>query len=266
MSRFNHKEKEKVCIKTRKVYDWITRQVEVPIINMADDKLDAKFKCNSGGGHGGGGSHGGGGGGGSHGGGGGKSGGGTNDIQKLCQILENAGDDFTVNCFLSDEDGRRIDPRMDSYDFTCKEIVPSNGRTPVTVTLPNGDTVTLQRVKALVKGFVAVQILNDYGEVICSSKGIPFATVQNFLLCAPDGTDLECHVSFFECDANLICAQDFQQLDVSLTLCLEVQVEADVKLEIEAKFCHPRDEILEPAQLCPTDIFPPQCPEIFPAY
>ncbi|WP_010283308.1 BMQ_0737 family morphogenetic spore coat protein [Bacillus timonensis] len=251
MSRNKHKETENVCIKTRKIYDWVTRQVEIPIINMADDKLDAKFRCHDG--HGG------------HGGGHGGGGKGTDKIEKLCRFLEKQDEDFTVNCFLSDDKGRRIDPREDEEFFTCKEITPARGRTPVTVTLPNGDTVTLQRVKALVKGFVAIQIVNENGEVVCSSTGIPFATVQNFLLCAPDGTELDCHVSFFECDANLICAEDFQQLDVSLTLCLEVQIEADVKLEIEAKFCHPREEILEPTQLCPTDIFPPQCPEVFPA-
>jgi len=241
VSKYTHKDKEKVCIRTRKVYDWVTRQVEIPIINMADDKLDAKFKC--------------------------EKGGKPDKVEKLCEFLEKHGGDFSVNCFLSDDKGNRIDPKDDEQEFFfCKEILPSSGRPPVTVTLPNGDDVTLQRVKALVKGWVAVQIEDETGDVICHSEGIPFATVQNFLLCAPEGTDLDCHVSFFECDASLICADNFAQLDVSLTLCLEVQMEADVKLEIEAKHCHPRDEIIEPTQLCPTEKFPPQCPEVFPAY
>ncbi|MCH1626253.1 hypothetical protein [Fredinandcohnia quinoae] len=239
----SQKYKEKVCIKTRKVFDWVTRQVEIPIINMADDKLDTNFKCRN------------------------HKDKDFKDVDKLCKFLLEEGNDFSVSCFLSNEKGERIDPRdEEEMAFMCKEIVPGSGRQDVNVTLPNGDTVVLQRVKALVKGFVAVEIESANGDVICTTKGIPFATVQNFLLCAPEGTTLDCHVSFFECDANLICAEDFQQLDVALTLCLEVQIEADVKLEIEAKFCHPRDEILEPTTICPPNKFPQQCPEVFPAY
>ncbi|GGJ76894.1 hypothetical protein GGR02_002988 [Anoxybacillus voinovskiensis] len=231
--------KEKVCIKTRKVYDWVTRQVDVPLRSFSNNELETIFpsdKC-------------------------------PRNHESICDFFTSNGmnpHDFTIRCFLSDEDGNRIDPVVDNDALICQEIIQPNGRQPVTVTLPSGDEVTLQKVKVLVKGHVVVQILNANGQVVCESNAIPFATAQTFILCAPEGTTLDCHISFFECDASLICTNNFSQLDVSITLCLEVQMEAEVKIEVEARFCKPREEILE-ATLCPTDKFPPQCPEVFPS-
>lgn len=237
----HHKErKEKVCIKTRKVYDWVTRQVDVPLRSFSNGDLEAIFpesKCPR---HG----------------------------QTVCDFFASNGlsaGDFSIRCFLTDDEGNRIDQTVDNNALICQEILQPNGRQPVHVTLPSGDTVTLQKVKALVKGHVVVQVVNANGHVVCESSPIPFATAQTFILCAPEGTTLDCHISFFECDASLICTDNFSQLDVSITLCLEVQMEAEVKLEVEARYCQPREEILE-ATLCPTDKFPPQCPEVFPAH
>ncbi|MBA2874959.1 BMQ_0737 family morphogenetic spore coat protein [Thermaerobacillus caldiproteolyticus] len=232
--------KEKVCIKTRKVYDWVTRQVDVPLKSFSNQDLEEIFPEHK-----------------YH-----------RDGKNICEFFTSHGinpEDFTIRCFLSDEDGNRIDPVVDNDALICQEIIQPNGRQPVTVTLPSGERVTLQKVKALVKGHVVVQILNANGQVVCESDPIPFATAQTFILCAPEGTILDCHISFFECDASLVCTHNFSQLDVSVTLCLEVQMEADVKIEVEARFCDPREEILE-ATLCPTNKFPPQCPEVFPAH
>ena len=237
MSQFD---KEKVCIKTRKVFDWVTRQVDVPLISISNGDLNDKFVCRKNG---------------------------QKDVEDICKFLEKHDlepEDFVVNCFLSDAHGRKIDPVVDNEEFICQEIIQPNGRQPITVTLPSGEEVTLQKVKVLVKGHVTVEILDSMGDVVCKSCPIPFATAQTFLLCAPEGTALDCRITFFECDASLVCTSDFSQLDVSVTLCLDVQMEADVKLEVEARFCKPRKEI-EAATLCPTDIFPPQCPEVFPA-
>lgn len=224
MSRQHHHEKEKVCIKTKKVYDWVTRQVDVPLISISDAALEDVFTCD---GH---------------------------HKHDICDFLSNQTNDstrFSVNCMLNDD------------TLICQEIIQPGGRQPVTVTLPTGDVVNLQKVKVLVKGTVTVEVLDAMNHVVCTSSPIPFATAQTFLLCAPEGTNLQCHISFFECDASLICTEDFEQLDVSITLCIEAQMEAEVKLEIEAVFCQPREEILE-ATLCPVNKFPPQCPEVFP--
>ncbi|WP_224773334.1 hypothetical protein [Bacillus sp. UMB0893] len=231
--------KEKVCIKTRKVYDWVTRPVDLPLISVNDKELDMLFDCGD-------------------------------KYDDLCKFLKNKvkSGDLTVNCFLSDREGRRIDPNAKSKSFLCQEISPVDQRHDVTVNLPNGDEVTLQKVKVLVKGFVTVEVLDANDNVICESKPIPFATAQTFILCAPEGTELDCHINFFECDATLVCTDVFSQLDVSITFCLDVQMEANVKLEVEAKICKPRDELTEAINVgCDnSDNFPPQCPEIFPVH
>jgi len=226
---------ERVCILTRKIYDWITRQIDVNL--SFTDNLPVKFKCN------------------------GQT---ERTLEELCTFLEQF-DSVSVNCFLSDKFGNPIETGFqDDKQVMVQEI---GQRQPVTVTLPNGDQVTLQRVKTLIRGFITVEILDDMDDVVCvTKKPIPFVTTQTFLLCAPEGTELNVHVSLAECDATLICEEDIQQLDINLTLCLEVQTEADVKLEIEAKHCQPREEILEDVVLCPTEKFPPQCPEVFPAH
>jgi hypothetical protein len=237
MGQFHHK--EKVCIKTRKVYDWVTRQVDVPLKSFSNSDLESIFpdgKC-------------------------------PRHEKTVCEFFTSHGfdpEDFTIRCVLTDEDGHRIDPIVDNNALTCQEITQPNGRQPVEVTLPSGETVTLQKVKVLIKGHVVVQVVNAIGQVVCESNPIPFVTAQTFILCAPEGTMVDCHLSFFECDASLICTDNFSQLDVSISLCLEVQMEADVKIEVEARLCQPREEILE-ATLCQTDKFPPQCPEVFPA-
>ncbi|KMY61023.1 hypothetical protein TGS27_1047 [Geobacillus stearothermophilus] len=233
-----HRDTERVCIRTRKIYDWVTRQIDVPLKSFSGDDLETIFPSDT------------------------CPGDGT-----ICDFLAAQNMDpqnFAIRCFLTDAAGNPIDPVVDQDALICQEIMQPNGRQPVNVTLPSGETVTLQKVKALVKGHVVVQIVSPTGTVICQSAPIPFATAQTFILCAPEGTQLNCHISFFECDTSLVCTDNFTQLDVSITLCLEVQVEADVKIEVEARFCQPREELAE-ATLCPTTKFPPQCPDVFPA-
>ncbi|AMX83265.1 hypothetical protein GS3922_05980 [Geobacillus subterraneus] len=238
MGHYHRRDKEKVCIRTRKVYDWVTRQIDVPLRSFSGDDLEMIFP--------------------------------TTNCQRtgtMCEFLTAQAMDpqaLTIRCFLTDAAGNPIDPVVDQDALICQEITQPNGRQPVNVTLPSGEIVTLQKVKALVKGHVVVQIVSPTGTVICQSSPIPFATAQTFILCAPEGTQLNCHISFFECDTSLVCTDNFAQLDVSITLCLEVQMEADVKIEVEARFCQPREELAE-AVLCPTNKFPPQCPDVFPA-
>ncbi|WP_243292910.1 hypothetical protein [Bacillus sp. FJAT-47783] len=223
----SHKRTEKVCIKTRKVFDWVTRQVDLPLISKSGSDLNHFFICH---GH-------------DH-----------DDISQFLDEHKHSGP-FTVTCDVIDD------------SVTCEEIPQPGGRLDVTVTLPNGDEVTLQKVKVIVKGKVNVDILDGNDNVICRSKyPIPFVTAQTFILCAPEGTDIDCEVTFDECDAVLMVSHDMKQLDISITLCLDVQVEADVKLEVEARFCKPRDEDIAGIDICPAPKFPPQCPEIFPAH
>jgi len=233
---------ETLCIKVNKVYDWVTRQADVPLLvfNGSESLLELGFDCPSGLT---------------------PSPGGAGDP---CAFL---GGNLTVECFPTDEDGNPIDPLVPG-NILCTEIPQPEGRASGQFQLPDGSTVTLQKVKVLKKGFIVVRVSNPTG-LSCTSDPIPWAVSEKFFLCAPPGTFLQCEITDFECDANLICRQigitpgvfEFQQLDISINLCQNVQMEAVVKLEITADFCQPRPDM---PFVCPPLAFPPQCPTVFP--
>jgi hypothetical protein len=100
----------------------------------------------------------------------------------------------------------------------------------------------------------------------CPSLTQQVTFIDEVILCAPEGTTIECNV--FASDCNVVFNQllgDFVLIDV--VLCKEVQVTSMVKLEVEAKFCGPRQAIPieEVAPQCPPfPNFPEQCPTFFP--
>jgi hypothetical protein len=106
-----------------------------------------------------------------------------------------------------------------------------DGRKNVNVRLSSGETVTLQKVIVLKKGFFVVRISNMRGES-CTSSLQPFSVCEEFLLCTPEGTFLKCDITEFKCNACFICIQDdagnqsFQQIDVSISICQNVQIES----------------------------------------
>jgi len=220
---------ENLCIRVPKVYDWVKRQVDLPLLSYTNVR-DLGFDCE----------------------------GATGSNDDPCAVLE---DPFNVEVLLTNEFGEP------TKDVEVSEIKQPHGRTPVEVTLPNGDTITLYKVKVLVKGFFTVEITDRMGHV-CVSDAKPFATAQTFFLCAPKGTKLNGKVTTIDGeigDASLICVGGrFAQLDVSISFCLDVQMEAEVKIEVEGRFCTPRSEL--PINSCDTVHIPPQCPELFPAH
>ncbi len=229
---------ETLCIKVPKVYDWVTRQVDVPVQSFTGDTglqlLD--FEAPNG----------------------------NNEVLDPCEYLADGGA-LTVECIITDADGNPVDP-LAPHSILCTEIPQIGGRQQANFTLPDGETITLQKVKVLKKGHFVVRVSNALGNYV-TSQPQPFAVAEKFYLCAPEGTFLQCEITDFECEANIICGKDadknpeFRQIDVSINMCQNVQMEATVKLEITADFCHPRPEI--PFD-CPPLSFPPQCPEIFP--
>ncbi|MED4125336.1 hypothetical protein P4641_15290 [Halalkalibacterium halodurans] len=217
------KDLHKLCIRVPKVFDWVARQVDLPLISFDNEELDALFGFDDT----------------------------TTPAETLADFLANF-PGFTVQAVLQDQ------------TVICQEIQQTNGRQEISVTLPDGDTVDLEKVKVLLKGLLVVNIFDANGNLLLTSDPIPFATAQTFFLCAPEGTDVFCHMTYFQADAEIILTDDFEQLDISIVLCLDVQMEALVKLEVEGAYCKPRPELPITDLVCPEDRFPPQCPEIFP--
>lgn len=94
---------------------------------------------------------------------------------------------------------------------------------------------------------------------------VPVTLVDDVLLCFPEGTVINCNI--FEVQCNVILNQMFgNTIMVDVLMCKDIQVEAEVKLEVEAKFCGPRADIPIPEEeaVCPVQTFPPQCPAFFP--
>lgn len=129
---------------------------------------------------------------------------------------------------------------------------------------------TLQVVKIQKQGEYQIVLESEHKhKPPLFSEPISFFKIEKFLLCAPEGTDVVCHVYDFDCEGSFLCnGKDGTEwtLDLTLLICQSIQAEAEVKIDIEGKICKPRPEIVlpTPAKKCPEFRFPEQCPEVFP--
>lgn len=151
-------------------------------------------------------------------------------------------------------------------DFLCEQV---GEKRDVTVPL-NGEFVDAQVVDLLFTADVKVKVVDRTG---CEVAVLTCNTsvFESFVLCYPDGTELMCDITKVLCRIpsgtvllNGPCPSWFT---LEVILCVDIQVEAEVKLELLAKFCSPRETIEAPEMAeieCPTPEFPPQCPDIFP--
>ncbi|MDQ0207871.1 BMQ_0737 family morphogenetic spore coat protein [Alkalicoccobacillus murimartini] len=217
--------KQSVVINVPKVFDWVTRQVDLPTISYREPELSILFPGAVGPSPGPG---------------------------DLCS-------------FLSSYPGYTTVARVLDESLYTSEVTNPLDRTQVEVTLPSGKEIVLEKVKILARGLLEVDIFDAAGALILTSNPIEFATIQTFYLCAPEDTIVDAFISSGQWDAEVVCDTAFSQLDISLTFCLDVHVFADVRLEIEAAYCNPRLEFPvadiicrqqsnQPAPSCP--IFP----------
>ncbi|MYL72488.1 hypothetical protein GLW00_16700 [Halobacillus litoralis] len=169
----------------------------------------------------------------------------------LCELLANDG---FLRCYLTNMEGIPVDAP------TCEELQQQGGRENIEVLLPGGEQAMLQIVRIKSEGYVVVEVGDE--DSLCISEPIPFCFVETLILCAPDGTTVSCEVMEFECQPCVNCRDgEFESLDIQFNVCLSVQTEADVVIEVEAGFCQPRAPITPPS--CDFSI-PNQCPPLFP--
>lgn len=159
--------------------------------------------------------------------------------------------------------------KHDSYgdEFLCEQV---GEKRDVTVPI-NGEFVDAQLVDLLFTAEVKVKVVDRHGYVV-ADLGCNASVFESFVLCYPDGTELMCDISKILCRIpsgtvllNSPCPHSFT---LEVTFCVDIQVEAEVKLEVLAKFCSPRENDITPPSPeeagCPDIEFPPQCPDIFP--
>ncbi|WEG15374.1 hypothetical protein PQ478_12575 [Alkalihalophilus pseudofirmus] len=95
---------------------------------------------------------------------------------------------------------------------------------------------------------------------------VPITFIDDVILCHPEGTEIKCSIYEVYCQvlSNEILG-DFVLLDV--TMCKEMVVEGEAILELEGKFCGPRDpiELSADYSACAFPTFPSQCREFFPS-
>ena len=184
---------EILCISVPKVYDWVARVVEVPVQSFtgAAGLENLNFNCS------------------------------PVEGEVPCSQL-------TAHCFLTNADGVPIEPTSQGA-INCQELTNASGRKDVQVILPSGECTVLQKVTVLKQGYYVVEISNMNNSV-CRSTPQLFSVYESFLLCAPEGTTINCSLADFDCNTFIQCGLDaegnpaFQSLEVYLTLCQNVQL------------------------------------------
>ncbi|WHY95317.1 hypothetical protein [Peribacillus simplex] len=166
-------------------------------------------------------------------------------------------------CFAAIEDARHDG---NTITATCSEVVGTRscdfiGSTPANIpSVPGAQIVSLA-----FHVHIRVQFFCNGDPIPGCNFVVPVSFMDEVILCFPEGTEINCNI--FDVQCTVVLNQmlgDMVVLDV--TMCKDVQVEAEVKLEVEAKFCGPRPviPIEEDGFICPTPRFPQQCPTFFP--
>jgi hypothetical protein len=135
------------------------------------------------------------------------------------------------------------------------------------------ETVELQAVTLTKTISVTLEVTgtNAAGaQVTVTSNPVTITITEEVILCAPEGTTVCCTstpdtfngcrvISFTPPAAGV----DTITATIFARVCQNIVVTFEVILEVFAKFCQPRPQIICEDE-CPVDVFPPQCPTIFP--
>lgn len=133
----------------------------------------------------------------------------------------------------------------------------------------NGVPTELAIVKVIFTVRPLITIVDNLGNIICQFRPT-ISESRRLVVCAPEpftADNVFCRIIDIYCDTNFIeTGVPDLGLQIMLDLCFEIQVEADVKLEVLAKFCFPRPNNIElpVGGVCPTFEWPEQCPALFP--
>lgn len=162
--------------------------------------------------------------------------------------------------------GGKESDKDEHKDFFCEQV---GEKRQVTVFV-NGEYVEAELVDLLFTANIEIKVVDRQGTVV-TKLVTDVSVLEPFVLSFPDGTDLLCRVS--KIWARLFSGSMIlngpcpDTVRLAVTFCVDVQVEAEVKLEVMARFCAPRGPIEAPESddlQCPDIEFPEQRPSIFP--
>jgi hypothetical protein len=153
--------------------------------------------------------------------------------------------------------------------YLCEQV---GDKRDVTVVL-NGGRSEAQLVELLFTADTIAQIVDRNG-VIVTEIMVNASVFESFVLCYPDGTELYARISkiFARVPSGTVLLNNPAptSFPLDITFCVDIQVEAEVRLEVLAKYCSPRGndldapESVEVGELCPEVTFPQRCPDIYP--
>ncbi len=218
------------CIRVQKVYDWVTDQLMVSKnIEFSDDQLE-QIECAM-----------------------------EDPSRRPLRIVAQT------------PEAPPLFPLSDSdhcEEFLCEQV---GEKRDVNVVLPGGGYADAQLVDLLFTSDVKVKVVDRHGQTV-TEVNCNASVLESFVLCYPDGTDLYCRITKIiariPSGTILLNCPVPQSFDLEVIFCVDIQVEAEVKLEVLAKFCSPRDnDLIAPEDVdewCPPVTFPEQCPDIFP--
>jgi hypothetical protein len=157
-----------------------------------------------------------------------------------------------VNCSISLLECVEDGPRR---DIECMV-----GDQPVTL-----QAVTLSKTIQVILEVIGTNAAG--AQVTVLSNPVLITTSEEVILCAPEGTTVCCNST--QNAFNICRVGAFTQTGDTITatvlvrICQSIVVTYEVILEVAARFCQPRPEIICEEE-CPVDVFPPQCPSVFP--
>jgi len=162
----------------------------------------------------------------------------------------------------------KSDPRLyENQGSFCEQV----GEKRDVIVPVGGKFVDAQFVDLLFNTDINIEVVDRHGECVTDFI-VDAAVMESFILCFPTGTDLLCRIPkiFSRISSGTVLLNNPvpEGFRLQITFCVDVQVEAEVKLEILAKFCAPRDNNLTAPEnvvtSCPPVEFPEQCSSIFP--
>lgn len=207
-----------------------------------------------------------------------------NEVIRVPKVYDWVNDSVTVTkeVFFGEEEREAIeialaDPSRRPLRLVARVVHGPNtfceqfGETRNVVVPIGGEFVNAQQVDLLLNAEVEIEVIDRHGDFVTEAS-VDIASLDSIVLCHPHGTELMCRLREVLAEITsgtvLLNGETPCSFFLNVTFCVDVQVEAEVKLEILAKFASPRENNLEAVESastkCPAVHFPEQCPDIFP--